>query len=351
MSEMLRGTEDHQRRVMMCTGAAIAATAVLTYGVVSLWPVPEPDDTTKFVLTTPIVGEGIAVDAKVLLRGVAVGTVTALDHHGGLTEVGIRLSRSDTRGLTDSFKYDFRPANTFGVSALSLDPQEGGNAIADGQHIDRAPEINATMAQVLTGTVNFANKVLTDKLAALIGRSVDYTNALAPLLETGFALTSLIAQTQQEVPATLLARANQILEPLPVLADTVFTSVHGLRSRTSVNDPIENPGPLLGTIEGVGSSLLGKVGDVFGKYQRELGPTVEIAKSFADAVTSMIQRSRGSVRLDKLLAGLTEVYNGPRTTHTTQNSFNLRLVLEPLPALESALPPLSNLDGTPGGAG
>ncbi|GAA2434733.1 hypothetical protein A7G45_23740 [Mycolicibacterium llatzerense] len=350
MSELLRGTDEHQHRILVGTGVMVVTVALLVYAVVTLWPAKHSADAVKFILTTPSVGEGIDVDAKVLLRGVAVGTVTELNHHGELTDVGIQLNRNDTRGLTDAFRYDFRPANTFGVSALSLEPGEGGNAIADGQRIGRAPEINATMAQLLTGTVNFANKILTDKLAHLIGRSVDYTAALAPLLETGFALTSLIAETQREEPAVQLGRVNRILEPLPVLAESVFASVHGFRNRPALEEFIDRPGPLADTLEGVGNELLGKAGDVLGKYQRELGPTTEIVRAFADAVSSMVQRSRGSVRLDKLLAGLTEIYNGPSTEHTNQKSFKLRLVLEPLPALESALPPTSNLDGTLGGA-
>jgi len=334
----------------MRTGAAVAVVATIAYLLVAAWPSRQPVDTVKIVLATPTLGEGIDVGSNVLLHGVAVGAVTAINHHGELTDLGILLQRNDTRGLTDSFRYDFRPANTFGISALSLLPEEGGNTISNGQRIVRSPEINATMSRVLTGQVNIVNKVLTDKLARLIGRSVEYTGALAPLFETGFALTSLIAQTQQEMPAVLLGRANRMLEPLPIFADSFITSVHDLRTRHGVDEAVNKPDRLIETIEAAGNDLFGKAGDVLGKYQAEFGPGAGIVRTFADSVSSLIQRSRGSLRLDKLLDGLTEVYNGPATVKTNQKSFKLKVVLEPLPALESALPPLSDLDGTSGGA-
>lgn len=350
MSELLRGTDEQQRRMLVCTGAAVIVVSMIVYLVVSAWPSREPADTVKIVLATPTLGEGIDVGSKVLLHGVAVGAVTTINHHGELTDMGILLRRNDTRGLTDSFRYDFRPANTFGISALSLLPEEGGNAISNGQRIERSPEINATMSRVLTGQVNIVNKVLTDKLAQLIGRSVEYTGALAPLFETGFVLTSLIAQTQQEMPTVLLGRVNRILEPLPIFTDTFLASAHNLRVRQGVEEFTNKPDRLMGSIELAGTDLFGKAGDVLGKYQIEFGPGAEIVRTFADSFSSLIQRSRGSLRLDKLLDGLTEVYNGPTTTKTNQKSFKLKVILEPLPVLESALPPVSDLDGTSGGA-
>ncbi|SLG56249.1 MlaD family protein [Mycobacteroides abscessus] len=349
MSELLRGTEEQQRRTLVRTGAAVALAATLIATVVIMLPKREPANTIRILLTTPSVGQGIDVDSTVLLRGAPVGAIIALNHHGELTDLQIRLNTSDIHGLTDEFGYDFRPKNTFGVSALSLTPRDGGSPLIEGQRIARAPEINATMSQMLSGQVNFVNKVLTDKLARFIGHSVNYTAATAPLIESGLAFTSLITQTQREESAVLLRRFNRILEPLPGFVDSVFFTMHDLRNAKQVDAPIDNPAVIYDSFSLIGTELFGKTGDLLGKHQREFRPGAEIARSFADAVSTMLQRSRGSARLDKLLAGLTEVYNGPNSVHSSQKSFKLKVVLEPLPVLEAVLPPVSDLDGVQGG--
>lgn len=340
MSELLRGTEAQQRRTMARLGGILATIAVLAAMVGAAWPQRRPANSVEITLSTPTVGQGIDNRSNVLLRGVVVGTITSITRNNGVMDMKIRLDSSSVHGLTDAFGYDFRPQNTFGLSAVNLIPRATGNRLIDGLRIERAPEANATMSQLLNNAVAVVNGVITEKMVRLIQNSASYTTALIPLLETGFVLANQIAETQRTDPAELIRQTNTILEPLPHVADAALTSAHQLRNLKGSDHLLWNIGPATQTLELVSTGLFGPIGEILGKHAADFTPATEILRVFFDAFTSIIQRSRGGLRLDKVLAGLRDTYGG----QPGAESFKLRLVLEPLPVLESALPPLSDLD-------
>ncbi|MBB4852891.1 hypothetical protein HNP40_000257 [Mycobacteroides chelonae] len=341
MSELVRGTDAQQRRTLIRVGTGLAVVIATVAALIAARPVDRPLGTLEVVLTTPTVGQGITVDSVVMLHGVSVGSITAMGSRSGLVDLRIRLDRNQIRGLTDSFGFDFRPLNTFGVSALSITAREGGSPLLDGQHIDRAPDINATMSQLLNSGIEVVTGVLTDDLVRYVRRATEYTAALAPLIETGLVLASLIADTQRGTSADLLARFNDIVEPLPSLADLSLSSAHRFRYLKGYQYPVADIGVTLESIDQINLGLFGPLGDILAKHRTELTPVTEIARSFADAVTILVQRSRGSVRLDKAMAGLSEMYNGPES----KRSVKFRLLLEPLPVLQSVIPEPADLDG------
>ncbi|SHU87141.1 MlaD family protein [Mycobacteroides abscessus] len=342
MSELVRGTDAQQRRTLMRVGAVLAAVIAVVVAVVATRPAERPSGTLDVVLSTPTVGQGINVKSVVMLHGVTVGSVAAMDNRRGMVDLRIRLNRNQIRGLTDSFGFDFRPQNTFGVSALSITPRDGGRPLIDGQHIDRAPDINATMSQLLNSGIAVVTGVLTDDLVRYVRRATEYTAALAPLIETGLVLTSLVAETQRSTPADLLARFNDIVDPLPAVVDSSLSSAHSFRYLKGYEYPVGDIDVTVSFMTQIDKGLFGPLGDILSTHRTELTPTTEIARSFADAIATVVQRSRGSLRLDKALAGLSEIYNGP----DSKRSVKFRLLLEPLPVLQSAMPQPSDLDGT-----
>ncbi|WP_418002828.1 MlaD family protein [Mycobacterium sp. PDNC021] len=341
MSELVRGTDAQQRRTLVRVGALLAAVIAVVVAVVAARPVDRPLGTLDVVLSTPSVGQGININSIVMLHGVSVGSISAMDNRRGLVDMRIRLNRNQIRGLTDSFGFDFRPQNTFGVSAVSITPREGGSLLIDGQHIDRAPDINATMSQLLNSGIAVVTGVLTDDLVRFIRRATEYTAALAPLIESGLVLTSLVAETQRGSAADLVAKLSDVIEPIPSIVDLSFPAAHRFRYLKGYRYAISDIGSIVASLEEISDGLFGQLGDILASHRTELTPSTEIARSFADAVTALVQRSRGSLRLDKTLAGLGEIYNGP----DSKRSLKFRLLLEPLPVLQSAMPPPADLDG------
>lgn len=340
MSELVRGTEVQQRRTLVRTGAIVATIVAVVLAVVAALPARRPAGALDLTLSTPTLGQGILVDSNVIMRGVPVGTITSIDRHHGIVEVGMRLESNKIHGLTDSFGFDFRPENMFGVSALSLTPREGGNSLANGQRIARSPDINATMSELLNTQLASVTKVLDDTLVQFIKRAANYTSAMAPMIETGLVLANLIAETQRSSSAELVRKFNEIIESTPDMLDFAFTSIHKLRYLKNYRLPQADMAPTLGTIKEFDDGMWGPMAELLVDHRTELEPTVELARSFADAVTTLVVRSRGSMRLDKTLAALNSIYYGPE-----KPSLKLRLMLEPLPVLQSVAPAPTDLDG------
>lgn len=339
MSGLVRGTEVQQRRTLVRLGGVLTSVIAVVVAVVGALPEQRPPGTVDLVLSTPTVGQGIIVNSHVMLRGVNVGSITSIERRSGVVDLGIRLNSSKIRGLTDSFGFDFRPANSFGVSALSLTPRDGGALLVSGRHIDRSPDINATMSELLNSQIGMVSGVLDDTLVQYIRRAADYTTALAPLIETGLVLTNMIAQTQQQTPGELIDKLNAIMDPVPDIVDFTLTSMHQFRYLKGYEYPVAHPEIATETLNLVGSSLFGSLGGILDKQRAALTPIMEIGRAFADAVTAMVARSRGSMRLDKVLAGLNEVYGG-----SGKRAVKFRLLLEPLPVFQSAVPLPANLD-------
>ncbi|WP_162462546.1 MlaD family protein [Mycolicibacterium sp. CBMA 234] len=336
----MRGTEARQRRTLIATGAIVAAVATVVVLVMNALPERPQDNSMDVVLSTPIVGQGIAVDSKVLMRGVPVGVVTALDKHGGTVNVRLRLDENQTRGLTDGFGFDFRPANSFGLSALSITPRDGGVPLVDGQVIDRSPDVNATMSQMLNGQVTLITSVVNDKLIELMKHSADYLTALAPMIEGGLTLTNVLADTQRTASDVLLAKANHVLEPMPELLDATLPAIQNFRHLKGWQLPMDNDRAMESLVL-IDDGVFGPLSDIVKNDKTALLPATEIARSMADAVSALVQRSRGSLRWDKLLAGLRDTYSGPEGAKTAK----VRLILEPLPALQAVMQEPSDLDG------
>lgn len=341
MSELVRGTEAQQRRTLIRAGAIVAILVAIVVTIVEVLPSRRPETALDVVMSTPTVGPGLDVNSHVLLRGVVVGYITALERRTGRVAIHVRLNRNQIRGLTDSFRFDFRPENNFGLTALNITPSEGGLPLMDGQYFDRSPDINATMAELLKGQVGMVTGVLTDKLVQLIERAADYTVALAPFIESGLVLTNLIAETQRRMPGEIIQQFNDIVAKMPEVADLTLSSIHRFRYLKDYEMPIADIDRTLETTRQIDVGLFGPLNDILTTHRTELTPSTEIVRSFADSVSALVQRSRGSMRLDKVLAGLADSYSGAQGL----KSVKLRLVLEPLPVIESVMPAPADLDG------
>lgn len=343
MSELLRGTEQRQRRVLVGTGAVVVAIAILATLVITMLPERRSAATIEIVVMTPTIGQGIDSQSKVVLHGMPVGTIAAVERYGEAAEMRLRLDRNSVRGLTDGFGFDFRPANAWGLSALNLLPRGAGYPLVDGQRINRAPVINATLSQMMSGQMTFVDKVITEKFAQLIRNSSDYTTALLPFIESGLILMNLVADTAQETSTPVLQELNSLITPMPDVIDVMLTSIHNFRHQKG-GDLLINDYSVMEETVGVITPDLAKIGaEIIRNHRTELVPGTEVARALLDSFSMIAERSRGSLRMDKVLAGLQDGYFGP-DDKTTQ----WRLVLEQLPALESSMPVLPNSGGTGG---
>lgn len=352
MSELLAGNQQRQNRVMRRTGLAAVALTVAIAAVVMAVPRWKTRDTVEITLSTPVVGQGIHNRSPVMLRGVAVGTVTSITRNDAVSELTLGIDKAVADGLDDSIGYDFRPANMLGKSVVNLVPRGPGNPLTDGLSIERAPETNATMAQLLSNTSRVINGVVTDTMVKSILRAAQYTNALMPLIETGFVFTNLSLQTQSVDAGTTMRKLGTLLQPLPDLTEVMLTTQHNMYTLKGREALIERWPDVLSVLTLVqGDGLLGPAAVALARPRVAAGPATEIARSFSDSLSTQLEFSRGGVRIDRLLAGLQTAYSAADPNDEGAKAVKLRVMLEPLPVFQSTLPPLSTgPDGTGGPA-
>ncbi|MFD6196478.1 MlaD family protein [Mycobacteriaceae bacterium NPDC060252] len=355
MSELLAGNAKRQNRVMRRTGIAVIALAAAAALVIAVIPRWNPQHVVAVTLSTPVVGQGIRDHSPVMLRGVVVGTVTSVTRNDAVSELTLGLDKDIAQGLNDSFGYDFRPANLLGKSVVNLIPRGSGSPLADGQRIDRGPEVNATMAQLLSNASTVVNGVVTDTMVKSILRAAQYTNALMPLIETGFVFTNLLLQTQTVDAGTTMRKLGTLLQPMPNLTETILTTQHNfytLKGREALIDRWPDVLACLTLVQGEG--VIGPAAVALARPRTAAGPATEIARSFADSLSTQLEFSRGGVRIDRLLAGLQTAYSAADPGDEGAKAVKLRVMLEPLPVFQSTLPPLStgpNGTGGPAAAG
>lgn len=321
--------------MLLSTGAITVVLLLIAVCVAVRSTGREPDGTLLVTVRTAYLGQGVAAGSAVMLHGVQVGRVESV--HGGEgrgVELGIRLRRSQIGGLTDTVRFDYRPLNYFGVSALNLLPGTSGRVLTDGQRLDRAPEGDFTMASLLSRSSMVVNGVVTDRMVEVVRRIADYTDALAPLIEAGFTVANTVAETQRQLPDVQLRQLNTLLEPLPVFTDNVIGGITALTEVPSAELVITQFGPMNATMQLIATGFFGPLGALLGSHASDFTPLTEILRTVSDLVSSTLAKAQLGPRLDQVLAGVESAYAGP----DQDKSLQLRIVLDQLPALAAALP-------------
>ncbi|MFF2555029.1 hypothetical protein ACFVUS_28775 [Nocardia sp. NPDC058058] len=335
MSELLAGSAQRQRRVLLVTGVVTVMVLLIAVFAAVRISGREPEGVLHLTLRTAYLGHGITAGSTVVLHGVEVGRVDAVHGgHAGGVEIGIRLRRNQIGGLTDTVRFDYRPMNYFGVSALNLLPGPGGRALTDGLRLDRAPEGDFTMASLLSRTSTVVNGVLTDHMVEVVRRIAEYTDALAPLIEAGFAVADAVAETQRQMPDVTLRQLNTLLDPLLLFTDDAISAVEAVREVPSAEVVIDNFGPMNDTMQLIATGFFGPLGALLGSHAADFTPLTEIVRTVSDLVSVTLRKAQLGSRLDQVLSGFESAYTG-----TDQDkSLKLRIVLDQLPALAAALP-------------
>ncbi|RDI68371.1 ABC-type transporter Mla subunit MlaD [Nocardia pseudobrasiliensis] len=334
MSYLLVGSQQRQRRILITVGAATIAAMLLAAAIALRLPDRSTPETIHLTLATPDVGQGVRIGSKVILHGVPVGEVDAVTTEDHGVELAIRLQRNAVDGVTDAFDFDYRPVNYFGVTVVNLRPHGGGRPLADGQRITRAAEGDYTMAAMLDRSSVIVNGVVTDRMMDVLRRTADYATGLAPLIETGFIATNAIAETQRRLPSDQLRSLDAVLDPLPGFADAAITGTTAIRAMPSGHEVVDNFGPMNETMQLIATGFFGPLGALLGSHAGDFTPSTEMVRALSDAMGQSMAKARGGDRLQALLAGLDSAYSGP----DGDKALRVRVVLDSLPALASALP-------------
>ncbi len=338
---LLRGTERSENRRLTAIGVvAMAVAALITALIVVVRPHQDSGAQVNVTIEAPYVGQGVAPGTHLLLHGLQVGEITEVNSiPGGGVRLRARFDPDGIVGLTDTFRYDFRPANYFGVTAVAITPSSGGSPIRDGMVLTREPDGNFTMQTLLSRLGSVSGGVLTSQLVATVDKATRYTDGLRPLIESGLIATDALARVQDTSTERLMSNAADISDAFPVFLQGAITATRGMvESKTTEASEKEYREGALVTLDLISNNLFGAVGKLLSSHQSDLAPLTRMLGISADTVAILVDDSDFGRRADVLRTRLSRIFT------SDNGAVRLQLVLDTLPAMEAALGQAGALD-------
>jgi ABC-type transporter Mla subunit MlaD len=315
----------------------VAVAAVLSVAVFALYQqsTGKYEDTFKLTVLANSIGEGLAPGAEVKYRGLAIGSVKALESAGyNKQRMTVVLDPGQAKVLTADTKAQFTSSNIFGTSAVELVSDGVGAPLAANQTLEIGANVQAAsitgvlrqgqkLGQVIDSPdVEQIIKVLRQHadLTQPVAKSVlDFAKILAdsqtvPFSQSLSVIGSFVNGLNDFIP--LIGLVNKLLDQLQFLVEP------GGADRTNV---------ILARI----GRLLDDAGQIFARNNLWLVPLVDglmnaaIPAAFA-AGSLAPAYDRLSGLLDRTSAAFPVLNGKPR--------LQVELMLDSMPGLAAALP-------------
>jgi hypothetical protein len=362
---MLRGSSEHQERVLAIAGTALVlCIALVTFFAVTNPFSGRPADQFSIAINTPYVGQGVEAGTAIVLHGVKVGNVTSVDNTGaGAVKLAADLDKQAVQGLTNAMNIDFRPINYFGVAGINLLPNSGGQELRNGSEVSLVPQGNFTLSELLSQLGGVSEASLTPQLIQVIDRVTRYTDGLNPLFETAVTVTKAVADEQTVPTEQLLANTSSIAAAFPgfidslIEAPTRLTDFHYYPGQTfppaaAIAPKLEYP-----YLEGVpvpnladesedyfqksyitfldlaSNGLFGAVGKLETSHVDDLFPLIAGIKALTDVTPPLLRPQEIAQKLAELRSRFEKLYAGDGD----QRAISVRVLLDSLPGVAAPL--------------
>lgn len=334
---VFHGSEESQARRLTIVGAVVVAICV---GVAAFLLFFNPfggraADRMSVVIDTPYVGQGVGAGTAMVMHGVKVGDVTAIQSlPGGGVRVHADLQKAPTAALTDAVKIDFRPINYFGVTGINLVAETGGQALRDGSRIDTQPTGNYTLQALISRFGSVTDAALTPQLIQVVDRATRYTDALNPLIETMLIAADALAAAQTIPTAQLLTNATGLSVVLPPFTAAATDATDRL-DHTGVEDMSEDffRNRLLKSNDLATYALFDRMGALEGRHMTELLPFLDVTKAMTDILPGLVRPESLQQELVELRTRWEKMYGGT----PEQRALQVRVVLDSLPGVAGPL--------------
>lgn len=369
---MLRGSAEHQDRVLMTIGAAVLVCIAVAVAFIVVNPFGgRPKDELSVAINTPYVGQGVEPGTAVVLHGVKVGQVTNVTNTvGGGVRLETALQAQPTRGLTEAMNIDFRPINYFGVPGINVVPNSGGRALRDGSDLNLVPTGNFTLSELLNQLGNVSASSLTPQLISVIDRVTRYTDGLNPLFETAVTMSRAVEAVQTVPTEQLLTNLSTSIAAFPVFTDAAVTA--GTRiikydyypgqvvDAASSGPRLERPyvqgvkAPSLGdlsddyfrkhfldSMDVIQNGVFAAVGLLVSSHVDDLFPLISGVKAITDTGPVLLRPQDVAEKLAELRDRFEKLYAG----NGDQHAISVRILLDSLPGV--AAPLGIDTEGTP----
>jgi hypothetical protein len=358
---MLRGSSQHQERVLLAIGGVVLLCIALAVALVVLDPFAgRAKGLFSVAITTPYVGQGVEAGTAVVLHGVKVGQVTNVTNTaGGGVQLDTDLQTQPTQGLTTTMNIDFRPINYFGVPGINLIPSPGGEALRDGSKVTLVPTGNFTLSELLNQLGNVSEASLTPQLIRVIDRVTGYTDGLNPLFETAVTMSRAVQAVQTDPTEELVTKLSSAVTAIPPFANEAIITARRVIDYSyypgQVREPAASSGPryeypflqnvtapglgdfsdeynkkyFLASLDAVQNGVFGAVGKLLSSHVDDLDPLISGLKSLTDTVPVLLRPQDIAEKLSELRSRFENLYAG----NGDQHAISVRILLDSLPGV------------------
>lgn len=340
--DFLRGTAAEQSRRLAAAGAAtLVLVGAAGVAAATLYPKITAPDGIELAVDVPYLGPGVAEGTKVVLHGQTVGHVTGLERTPTESvRMTMMFDESQIDGLTDEFQIDYRPENYFGTSAVNILARPGGVPLESGTELNRTPEGDFTMSTMIEQGSLTIDGTLTDSMISSLDKTVHYLDGMTPWIDSGVFLADRVAETQQELPSTLIARFNDILEAFPEFGDQAIESLMNIYysnyntlpdGSIGVDDAVFDEADAGLTL--AANQLFGQAGALLASHGEELTPLIESVVVASDVFPHLVNGGMTPAAAQDVVRRLDSAFvdtpDGQR--------LRLRVLVDALPALSAPL--------------
>ncbi|GAB20373.1 Mce family protein [Gordonia effusa NBRC 100432] len=300
-----------------------------------------PDDAMRISMHTDVLAGGIDTGTSVVLHGDEIGSVSSVRADGNSFVVGLTLlpsyrDRPDV--LTTALQVAYAPKNLFGISAVILTAQPGGDPLSNNSDFYPDTPVDSTLTTLLRSLSDLNTKALTPYVGDILATANKATLGLLPVMGTVSRLATDIADTQKLSTAATLPRLANVLRELNT---TVTGLIPGLKKLMDWRGPqrpgyVDNANNAFGL---AGAVTLPQIDDLLGENFGQVMPLVpalrqivtRIQQTFPDShrngleIAMLIERIRGALPA------------GPGGTPV----LNVDVVLKGIPGISAALQSLT----------
>ncbi|GAB17975.1 Mce family protein [Gordonia effusa NBRC 100432] len=297
-----------------------------------------PDNKTVVTMHTDTLAGGIVNGAAVMLNGAEVGTVTELVKVApGKYEITLAIDDGflKTPGLLSSAtQVTYAPKNLFGIAAVVLKSQPGGEPIANGDDFYPDEPVDATLTTLLRNLNDLQTDAFDPYMGDILRSANQATMGLLPIIGVLGKLATDIADTQKIPTAKSLPQFKELIARL---RDTTGVVLPSLMSLVHWDAP-QRPGYVEKQYNGlsyVSTTTMDDVGNLLSN--KELGGLLVVAPTGVQLVDRILKtfpeaRKNGiqiATLIDRINAALRPGPQGPVMT--------VDVVLAGIPGVAAAL--------------
>ncbi|MFW0791226.1 MlaD family protein [Gordonia sp. CPCC 205333] len=319
---------------------AVAVTVIVATSAV-LVAAALPDDAMHISMHTDTVAGGIDTGTSVVLNGDEIGSVSSVRADGNRFVVQLTLApgyRDRPDVVTTALQVSYAPKNLFGISAVVLTTQPGGEPLSNNADFYPDTPVDSTLTTLLRSLSDLNTQAFSPYVSDILATANKATLGLLPVIGTVGRLATDIADTQKLSTAATMPQLAGVLRELNTTVTGLLPGLQRLMDWQGPKQPgyVDNANRALAL---AGAVTIPQIDDLLGE---NLGQAMPLVPPLKQIVTRIQRTFPDSHRNGLEIAMLIERIRGALPTGPGGTPvLNVDVVLKGIPGVTAALESLS----------